>query len=187
MPQPVPYRLGKTYVSASMRAQDVQPNRMAAAQAAARSFVADQPRSVRIGLVAFWLVAAATVALAATAMAAAAAVLARQRGEEVGVLRSMGLSIRRQARGRWREQALVVALGTVLGSAAGWGTALLLAGPVAATVTPSHVEHLQPVVRPAALAWALHLGAVLGAGGAVALLHARGIRRTATSTIDRVP
>ena len=40
-------------VSASMRAQDVQPSRMAAAQAAARSFVADQPRSVRIGLVAF--------------------------------------------------------------------------------------------------------------------------------------
>ena len=40
-------------VSASMRAQDVQPSRMAAAQSAARSFVADQPRSVRIGLVAF--------------------------------------------------------------------------------------------------------------------------------------
>ncbi len=40
-------------VSASMRAQDVQPSRMAAAQAAAHSFVADQPRSVRIGLVAF--------------------------------------------------------------------------------------------------------------------------------------
>src|SRR5262249_46004489 len=40
-------------VSASMRAQDVDPNRMAAAQAAARDFISDQPRSVRIGLVAF--------------------------------------------------------------------------------------------------------------------------------------
>ena len=40
-------------VSASMRAQDVDPNRMAAAQQAARDFIADQPRAVRIGLVAF--------------------------------------------------------------------------------------------------------------------------------------
>jgi Ca-activated chloride channel family protein len=40
-------------VSGSMRAADVQPSRIAAAQAAARSFVADQPRSTRIGIVTF--------------------------------------------------------------------------------------------------------------------------------------
>jgi Ca-activated chloride channel family protein len=40
-------------VSGSMRATDVQPNRLAAAQAAAKAFVADQPRSVRIGVVSF--------------------------------------------------------------------------------------------------------------------------------------
>ncbi len=40
-------------VSASMRAQDVEPNRMAAAQEAARDFISNQPRAVRIGLVAF--------------------------------------------------------------------------------------------------------------------------------------
>ena len=40
-------------VSASMRAQDVTPNRISAAQAAARAFVADQPASTRIGVVAF--------------------------------------------------------------------------------------------------------------------------------------
>lgn len=40
-------------VSGSMRAEDIQPNRMAVAQAAARNFVADQPRSTRIGVVAF--------------------------------------------------------------------------------------------------------------------------------------
>ena len=40
-------------VSGSMRANDVQPTRLAAAQAAARSFVGDTPRSTRIGLVAF--------------------------------------------------------------------------------------------------------------------------------------
>jgi Ca-activated chloride channel family protein len=40
-------------VSGSMRAHDVEPNRLAAAQAAARSFVAEQPRSTRIGVVAF--------------------------------------------------------------------------------------------------------------------------------------
>ena len=40
-------------VSGSMRAADVQPNRLGAAQAAARAFVADQPSSARIGVVSF--------------------------------------------------------------------------------------------------------------------------------------
>jgi Ca-activated chloride channel family protein len=40
-------------VSGSMRAEDVQPNRMAAAQAAARQFVSDQPSGTKIGLVSF--------------------------------------------------------------------------------------------------------------------------------------
>jgi Ca-activated chloride channel family protein len=40
-------------VSGSMRATDVQPNRLVASQAAARAFVAEQPRHTRIGVVAF--------------------------------------------------------------------------------------------------------------------------------------
>jgi Ca-activated chloride channel family protein len=40
-------------VSGSMRAADVQPSRIAASQAAARSFIAEQPRSTRIGIVTF--------------------------------------------------------------------------------------------------------------------------------------
>jgi Ca-activated chloride channel family protein len=40
-------------VSGSMRATDVEPNRLAAAQAAARTFVAEQPRTTRIAVVAF--------------------------------------------------------------------------------------------------------------------------------------
>jgi Ca-activated chloride channel homolog len=40
-------------VSGSMRATDVEPNRLAAAQAAARAFIDQQPRSTRIGVVAF--------------------------------------------------------------------------------------------------------------------------------------
>lgn len=40
-------------VSGSMRATDVEPNRLAAAQAAARAFIEQQPRSTRIGIVAF--------------------------------------------------------------------------------------------------------------------------------------
>jgi Ca-activated chloride channel family protein len=40
-------------VSGSMRATDVQPNRLAAAQAAARTFVSEQPRTTRIAIVAF--------------------------------------------------------------------------------------------------------------------------------------
>jgi Ca-activated chloride channel family protein len=40
-------------VSGSMRANDVQPNRLAAAQAAARAFIEDQPQTTRIGVVSF--------------------------------------------------------------------------------------------------------------------------------------
>jgi Ca-activated chloride channel family protein len=48
-------------VSGSMRATDVQPTRLAAAQEAAKAFIADSPRSTRIGVVAF----AGTAALVA--------------------------------------------------------------------------------------------------------------------------
>jgi Ca-activated chloride channel family protein len=40
-------------VSGSMRATDVKPSRIAAAQEAARAFVAEQPRTTRIGVVSF--------------------------------------------------------------------------------------------------------------------------------------
>ncbi len=40
-------------VSGSMRARDVEPNRLVASQQAARAFVADLPRSVRVGVVSF--------------------------------------------------------------------------------------------------------------------------------------
>lgn len=40
-------------VSGSMRANDVKPTRLAAAQAAARAFVSDQPRTTRLGVVSF--------------------------------------------------------------------------------------------------------------------------------------
>lgn len=49
-------------VSGSMRAADVQPNRISAAQAAAKAFVAEQPSNVRIGVVSF----AATAAVVQT-------------------------------------------------------------------------------------------------------------------------
>ena len=40
-------------VSGSMRARDVQPNRLAASQEAAKKFIAQQPADVQIGIVAF--------------------------------------------------------------------------------------------------------------------------------------
>ncbi len=40
-------------ISGSMRATDIVPSRMAAAQAAAKKFVSDQPRGTRIGVVTF--------------------------------------------------------------------------------------------------------------------------------------
>lgn len=51
-------------VSGSMRAADVQPSRLEAAQAAAKSFIADTPSNMRIGIVAF--AATATVVQPAT-------------------------------------------------------------------------------------------------------------------------
>ena len=51
-------------VSGSMRATDVQPNRLAASQAAAKQFVSEQPENVRIGVVAF--AGSATLAQAPT-------------------------------------------------------------------------------------------------------------------------
>jgi len=51
-------------VSGSMRATDVEPNRLAAAQAAAKQFIAQVPASVKIGIVAF--AGTATVAQAPT-------------------------------------------------------------------------------------------------------------------------
>ena len=51
-------------VSGSMRATDVEPNRLVAAQNAAKAFVAEVPESVRIGVVAF--AGTATVAQAPT-------------------------------------------------------------------------------------------------------------------------
>jgi Ca-activated chloride channel family protein len=49
-------------VSGSMRATDVKPSRIVAAQEAARGFIADQPRTTRIGVVSF----AATAAVVQT-------------------------------------------------------------------------------------------------------------------------
>jgi Ca-activated chloride channel family protein len=40
-------------VSRSMRAKDVEPNRISAAQAAAKSFIEDLPKDVRVGIVTF--------------------------------------------------------------------------------------------------------------------------------------
>ena len=40
-------------VSGSMRATDVQPTRLAAAQAAAKAFISEQPRTTRVGIVSF--------------------------------------------------------------------------------------------------------------------------------------
>jgi Ca-activated chloride channel homolog len=53
-----------TDISGSMRAQDVKPNRLAAAQAAAKEFVAKLPENTRVGVVSF--AGTATVAQAPT-------------------------------------------------------------------------------------------------------------------------
>ncbi len=73
-------------VSGSMRAADVAPSRIAAAQAAARSFVAEQPRNTRVGVVSFAATAAVVQAptLNRDDILAALDRLQLQRGTAVG-------------------------------------------------------------------------------------------------------
>jgi Ca-activated chloride channel family protein len=73
-------------VSGSMRAADVAPSRIAAAQAAARSFVAEQPRNTRVGVVSFAATAAVVQAptLNREDILAALDRLQLQRGTAVG-------------------------------------------------------------------------------------------------------
>jgi Ca-activated chloride channel homolog len=73
-------------VSASMAAADIQPTRMEAARAAATDFVARQPRSVRVGVVAFSDSGMAVQVPSAEREAALAAIgrLRPQRGTSLG-------------------------------------------------------------------------------------------------------
>jgi len=73
-------------VSASMAATDIQPTRMEAARAAATDFVARQPRSVRVGVVAFSDSGMAVQVPSAEREAALAAIgrLRPQRGTSLG-------------------------------------------------------------------------------------------------------
>ena len=73
-------------ISGSMRAEDVEPNRLIASQRAARAFVAGQPKNVRIGVVAFagssFIVQAPT--LDREAVTAAISRFRPQRGTAIG-------------------------------------------------------------------------------------------------------
>lgn len=73
-------------VSGSMRAEDLKPNRLEAARAAARTFVEKQPRNVRIGVVAFSDFAAVVQAPTKdrTALLEAINRLTPQRGTAIG-------------------------------------------------------------------------------------------------------
>jgi Ca-activated chloride channel family protein len=81
-------------VSGSMRATDVNPSRIAAAEAAAKAYIKDQPRDVRIGIVAF----AATALLVQTpttdhaALGSAIDRFELQRGTAVGSGIMVGMS-----------------------------------------------------------------------------------------------
>ena len=73
-------------VSGSMRADDLQPNRLEAAKAAARAFVDKQPKNVRIGVVSFSDSAAIVQAPTADREAVLTAIdgLSPQRGTAIG-------------------------------------------------------------------------------------------------------
>jgi Ca-activated chloride channel family protein len=73
-------------ISGSMRADDMQPNRLEAAKAAARAFVDKQPKNVRIGIVAFSTTSALVQAPTRDREQVLSAInrLATQRGTAVG-------------------------------------------------------------------------------------------------------
>jgi Ca-activated chloride channel family protein len=73
-------------ISGSMRADDMQPNRLEAAKAAARAFVEKQPKNVRIGIVAFSTTSALVQAPTKDRDQVISAInrLATQRGTAVG-------------------------------------------------------------------------------------------------------
>jgi Ca-activated chloride channel family protein len=73
-------------ISGSMRAEDMQPNRLEAAKAAARAFVEKQPKNVRIGIVAFSTTSALVQAPTKDRDQVISAInrLATQRGTAVG-------------------------------------------------------------------------------------------------------
>jgi Ca-activated chloride channel family protein len=83
-------------VSRSMRAADVKPNRITAVQMAAKAFVADQPRNMRIGVVSF----------AATASLVQSPTLSRD--EVIGAIDRFQLQ-----RGTATGSAIVIALATL--------------------------------------------------------------------------
>ena len=73
-------------ISGSMRAEDIKPNRLEAAKAAARTFVEQQPRDVRIGVVAFSATSALVQAPTTDREEVTAAInrLRTQRGTAIG-------------------------------------------------------------------------------------------------------
>jgi Ca-activated chloride channel family protein len=83
-------------VSGSMRAVDVEPNRISAAQAAAKAFVAEQPANVRIGVVSF------------AATASVVQVPTRNRDDIIGAIERFQLQ-----RGTAIGSGIIVALATI--------------------------------------------------------------------------
>ena len=104
-------------VSGSMRATDVQPNRLVAAQNAAKAFLADLPRNVRVGVVAF--AGTASVVQPATLsredLSAAIDKFQLQRGTAIGngiivslaeIFPNAGISLEAMQSGRERQRGV---------------------------------------------------------------------------------
>ena len=114
-------------VSGSMRASDVEPTRLVAAQNAAKAFIADQPENVRIGIVAF--AGTATVAQAPT----------RNREDLIAAIDRFQLQ-RATAIG----SAIIVSLATIFPEA-GIDLASVTYGAEAAKKPPAPAQAFKPV------------------------------------------
>jgi Ca-activated chloride channel family protein len=123
-------------VSGSMRATDVQPNRLVAAQNAAKAFLTDLPKGVKVGIVAF--AGSATVAQIPTLnredLVSAIDRFQMQRATAIG-------------------NAIVMSLATIFPDAGNCNTATSANGACRLTTSPrikrnSHRCHRVPTNRP---------------------------------------
>jgi Ca-activated chloride channel family protein len=119
-------------VSGSMRADDVKPTRLAAAQTAARAFVKDTPRTTRIGIVAF----AGSAALVQAPTSDREAINAAIDGLQLQNATAVGAGILTSLKAIFPEQEFEVRPPRALAVAAAGGTRAPQPQPAAKPVPP---------------------------------------------------
>ncbi|WP_022881183.1 FtsX-like permease family protein [Gryllotalpicola ginsengisoli] len=140
---------------------------------------------LRIAPAALWVGAAGSALLALIALAAVAGELLRLRGDEVGVLRALGLEPRSVARLRRAELVAVVAAALVVGAAGGALAAGLTVVDLARAAVTDAFAYV-PVVLRADPVWLAAAGLAVAAATAVVIgLYGARVARQARTLVVR--